>query len=236
MNILLIGSGGREHALAWKINQSKHTEKLYIAPGNAGTAGVGENIPIAVNDFAAIANLCREKKINLMVVGPEGPLVDGLRDFIEQTADLQHVLIVGPGKAGARIEGSKDFSKAFMIRNGIPTAGAKTFSLATLNEGLKYLATRPLPIVLKADGLAAGKGVIITDDLDEAKASLREMLQNKLFGDASRNVLVEDFLDGIELSVFVLTDGEGYVILPEAKDYKRIGEHDEGPNTGPCPE
>ena len=232
MNILLIGSGGREHALAWKINQSKHTEKLYIAPGNAGTAGVGENIPIAVNDFAAIANLCREKKINLMVVGPEGPLVDGLRDFIEQTADLQHVLIVGPGKAGARIEGSKDFSKAFMIRNGIPTAGAKTFSLATLNEGLKYLATRPLPIVLKADGLAAGKGVIITDDLDEAKASLREMLQNKLFGDASRNVLVEDFLDGIELSVFVLTDGEGYIILPEAKDYKRIGEHDEGPNTG----
>jgi phosphoribosylamine--glycine ligase len=232
MNILLIGSGGREHALAWKIRQSKQTEKLYIAPGNAGTSIVGENIPVAVSDFPGIARACSDLEIGLLVIGPEGPLVDGLRDFIEQQPGLNHVLIVGPGKEGAQLEGSKDFSKAFMLRHGIPTAGAKTFSASTLNAGLEYLNSRRLPIVLKADGLAAGKGVIISHNLAEAKASLRDMLENKMFGDASKNVLVEDFLDGIELSVFVLTDGDGYVILPEAKDYKRIGDRDTGLNTG----
>ncbi len=232
MNILLIGSGGREHALAWKIKQSKKTDKLYIAPGNAGTAAVGENIPIEVTDFSGIARACKDLKIGLLVIGPEGPLVEGLRDFIEQEPGLGHIMIVGPGKNGAQLEGSKDFSKAFMLRHGIPTAKAKTFSTSTLKEGLDYLNTCSIPIVLKADGLAAGKGVIICHDLVEAKTALRQMLENRMFGDASNHVLVEDFLDGIELSVFVLTDGDGYVTLPEAKDYKRIGEHDTGPNTG----
>ncbi len=232
MNILLIGSGGREHALAWKIRQSKLTEKLYIAPGNAGTSSVGENISIPVTDFAGIAKACKDLAIGLLVIGPEGPLVEGLRDFIEQQPGLERVLIVGPGKEGAQLEGSKDFSKAFMVRNDIPTAGAKTFTASSIEAGLEYLNTRKLPIVLKADGLAAGKGVIISHDLTEAKTAFREMLENKLFGEASKQVLVEDFLDGIELSVFVLTDGDGYVVLPEAKDYKRIGERDTGPNTG----
>jgi phosphoribosylamine--glycine ligase len=232
MNILLIGSGGREHALAWKIRQSVRTKNLYIAPGNAGTSREGENVSIEAGDFDAITDFCRSHHIDLVVVGPEGPLVEGLRDHLEAQKDLEKMLIVGPGRQGAKLEGSKDFSKAFMLRHGIPTAIAKTFTSATLDAGLAYLETRKLPVVLKADGLAAGKGVIIAHQLDEAKKTLLDMLQNKRFGEASNQVLIEDFLDGIELSVFVLTDGEGYIILPEAKDYKRIGEQDTGPNTG----
>lgn len=232
MNILIIGSGGREHALAWKIRQSPLTHSLFIAPGNAGTAGVGENINIAVDDFEGISHLCRQKQIDLLVVGPEVPLVNGLRDFIESKEDLKHVLIVGPGKSGARLEGSKDFSKQFMLRNGIHTAKARTFTENEIDAGLAYLDGCRLPIVLKADGLAAGKGVIICLSREEARQSLQEMLVNRLFGEASIRVLVEEFLSGIEVSVFALTDGESYVLLPEAKDYKRIGEQDQGPNTG----
>lgn len=232
MNILLIGNGGREHALAWKIRQSPLTETLFIAPGNAGTALVGENVPVKPDDLEGIASLCRDKKIGLVVVGPELPLVNGIRDFLATEKGLENVLIVGPGKAGATLEGSKDFSKQFMLRHGIPTAKAKTFTEASLDEGLSYLDSCKLPVVLKADGLAAGKGVIICQTLAEAKSSLREMLADRLFGAASARVLVEEFLSGIELSVFVLTDGKDYVLLPEAKDYKRIGEQDQGPNTG----
>ncbi len=232
MNILLIGSGGREHALAWKIKQSKLTNKLYIAPGNAGTALVGENLPVKGDDFQGLAKICIGKNIDLIVVGPEVPLVNGIRDFFEQDHVLKNILFVGPGKKGAELEGSKNFSKQFMLRYGVPTAKAKTFSAAQLEEGLQYLTTCQLPIVLKADGLAAGKGVIISDNLKEAQTSLREMLVNRLFGEASDQVLVEEFLEGIELSVFVLTDGKDYVLLPEAKDYKRIGDKDTGPNTG----
>ncbi|CAN5418455.1 phosphoribosylamine--glycine ligase [soil metagenome] len=232
MNILLIGNGGREHALAWKINQSQHTGKIYIAPGNAGTATVGENLLIAVTDFDALGKACLEKRIDLIVVGPEIPLVQGIRDYFENDPSLKNILMVGPGKTGAQLEGSKDFSKKFMVRNNVPTAKARTFSAAQIKEGLQYIANGNLPIVLKADGLAAGKGVIISNDVKEAQAALSEMLVNKLFGDASTNVLIEEFLDGIELSVFVLTDGKDYVLLPEAKDYKRIGDNDTGPNTG----
>lgn len=232
MHILIIGGGGREHALAWKISQSKLTEKLYIAPGNAGTQSVGENVALQVDDFEGIAKLCKEKRIDLVVVGPEVPLVKGLREFLEGRTELAHVHIVGPGSSGARLEGSKDFSKQFMVRHGIPTAAARTFTANEIQEGLAYLAQQPLPIVLKADGLAAGKGVIICTSHEEALENFKDMLANKKFGDASARVLVEEFLDGIELSVFVLTDGKEYVILPEAKDYKRIGEHDTGPNTG----
>jgi phosphoribosylamine--glycine ligase len=232
MNILLIGSGGREHALAWKIKQSKLTDKLFIAPGNAGTSLVGENIHVLANDFKGLAGVCVEKKIDLVVVGPELPLVNGLRDYFENDPALKSILMVGPGKKGAQLEGSKDFSKLFMQRHGIPTAAARTFSAAQLEEGLRYLNTCALPIVLKADGLAAGKGVIICQTLEEARNTLTSMLGDRLFGDASSQVLVEEFLDGIELSVFVLTDGTDYVLLPEAKDYKRIGDDDQGPNTG----
>lgn len=232
MNILLIGNGGREHALAWKIRQSPITQSLYVAPGNAGTALVGENVPINIDDLEGIAHFCRQKNIDLVVVGPELPLVNGLRDHLESKPDLVHLLIVGPGKSGARLEGSKDFSKQFMLRNGIHTAKARTFTEAELDEGLKYLEGCHFPIVLKADGLAAGKGVIINHTMDEAKTSLRDMLANHRFGEASARVLVEEFLSGIELSVFVLTDGKDYVLLPEAKDYKRIGDNDQGPNTG----
>ena len=232
MNILLIGSGGREHALAWKIKQSKRTDKLYIAPGNAGTATVGENVPVIAEDFEGIAKICLEKSIHLLVVGPEVPLVMGLRDYLESNPALNNILIVGPGKKGAQLEGSKDFSKQFMLRQGVPTADAKTFSAHQLDDGLHYLGTCHMPIVLKADGLAAGKGVIICNTVEEARAVLSEMLGNKLFGEASARVLIEEFLEGIELSVFVLTDGKDYVLLPEAKDYKRIGDNDEGPNTG----
>ncbi len=232
MNILLIGSGGREHALAWKIKQSKLTEKLYIAPGNAGTALVGENLPVTSEDFAGIEKICLEKSIHLLVVGPEVPLVKGIRDYLETNPALKNMLIVGPGKEGAQLEGSKDFSKQFMLRHGVRTAQARTFSIDQLESGLRYLETSQMPIVLKADGLAAGKGVIICSTVEEAKGALTEMLGNKLFGEASARVLIEEFLDGIELSVFVLTNGQDYVLLPQAKDYKRIHDDDEGPNTG----
>lgn len=232
MNILIIGNGGREHAFAWKISQSSRCDKLFVAPGNAGTAALATNVPIAVDNFEALGKLCIEQAINLVVVGPEAPLVKGIRDYFEQNPDLKNILIVGPGRTGAQLEGSKDFSKQFMLRHGVPTAKAKTFQANEVPDALQYLDTCKPPIVLKADGLAAGKGVIITPDLDEAKATIREMLVDKKFGEASTKVLVEEFLSGIELSVFVLTDGKDYVILPEAKDYKRIGEGDTGPNTG----
>ena len=232
MNILIIGSGGREHAFAWKIKQSKHCDKLFVAPGNAGTGGIAENVPLAVDDFVGLGNLCKEKQIGLVVVGPEVPLVKGIRDFFEKDSALKDIPMVGPGKIGAQLEGSKDFSKQFMIRNNVPTAKAKTFQANEIEEGLRYIDSCNPPLVLKADGLAAGKGVIITEDPNEAKAVLKEMLLDKKFGDASTKVLIEEFLKGIELSVFVLTDGKNYVILPEAKDYKRIGDGDTGPNTG----
>jgi phosphoribosylamine--glycine ligase len=232
MNILLIGNGGREHALAWKIKQSQLCKNLYIAPGNAGTALVGENVAIGVEDFEKIGIFSVDKKIDLLVIGPEVPLVKGLRDYFEGNAQLKHILIVGPGQTGAQLEGSKDFSKQFMFRNNIPTAKAETFSANSLDKSLQYVSQLTPPIVLKADGLAAGKGVVIAQSVQEAQDTLREMLQDKKFGDASSKVLIEEFLDGIELSVFVLTDGKDYVILPEAKDYKRIGDNDTGPNTG----
>lgn len=232
MNILVIGSGGREHALAWKIKQSPHCEKLFVAPGNAGTRLVATNVPLPAEDFHGLGRFCIENKIELVVVGPEIPLVKGIRDYFEADAALQRILMIGPGKAGAQLEGSKDFSKQFMLRNGVPTAKAKTFTAGELTEALHYLETCKPPIVLKADGLAAGKGVIISPDLPNARAALTEMLEQKKFGEASEKVLVEEYLEGIELSVFVLTDGNGYVILPEAKDYKRIGDGDTGPNTG----
>lgn len=232
MNILIVGSGGREHALAWKIRQSKSCKNLFIAPGNAGTANLGENVAIAYDDFQLLGEFCLDKKIDLIVVGPEVPLVKGIRDYFEESEALRTILMVGPGKQGAQLEGSKDFSKQFMIRHGVPTAQAKTFYGPQISEALEYLESCTPPIVLKADGLAAGKGVIIAPTVTEAKQAMREMLEEKKFGDASSKVLVEQFLDGIELSVFVLTDGEEYVVLPEAKDYKRIGDHDTGPNTG----
>lgn len=232
MNILLLGSGGREHAFAWKINKNAHCKKLWIAPGNAGTHALGQNISIAVDDFPAIRNFCLEQEVHLLVVGPEQPLVSGLRDFFAADPKTAGIPIVGPGKAGAQLEGSKDFSKEFMRENGIPTASYATFTADSLQEGINYLKTQDLPIVLKADGLAAGKGVLICARLSEAEASLKEMLVEQKFGEASSKVVVETFLHGIELSVFVATDGENYKILPEAKDYKRIGEKDTGPNTG----
>ena len=232
MNILIIGNGGREHAFAWKIKQSKLCDKLFVAPGNAGTATVAENVAIGVDDFVQLGNFCLQQNIELVLVGPEVPLVKGIRDYFENDTRLKSILLVGPGKEGAQLEGSKDFSKQFMLRNGVPTAKAKTFSVSQLTEAFTYLETCIPPIVLKADGLAAGKGVIICEKISEAKDNLREMLEDKKFGDASAKVLIEEFLDGIELSVFVLTDGESYVILPEAKDYKRIGDGDTGPNTG----
>lgn len=232
MNILVVGSGGREHALAWKIKQSQHCNQLFIAPGNAGTGMVGTNVPIAQHDFPALGSFCVEQHIELVVVGPEGPLVDGIRDYFEEDRRLKSILMVGPGKSGARLEGSKDFSKQFMIRNGIPTAKARTFEKGQLSEALEYVSHCQPPVVLKADGLAAGKGVIITSSIPEAQETMRQMLEERKFGEASAKVLVEEFLDGIEVSVFVLTDGKDYVILPEAKDYKRIGAADTGPNTG----
>ena len=232
MNILLIGSGGREHALAWKIAQSTRCSSLFIAPGNPGTASFGTNIPMKVDDFEGLATVCLEKKIDLLVVGPEVPLVNGIRDFFQDHPKLKDLLIVGPGKSGARLEGSKEFSKSFMLRHDIPTAAARTFHAGELPQALTYLETCSVPIVLKADGLAAGKGVIITSSREEAKATMTDMLANGLFGEAGTTVLVEQFLTGIELSVFVLTDGKDYVLLPEAKDYKRIGVGDTGPNTG----
>ncbi len=232
MNILVVGSGGREHALAWKIKQSKLCKQLFVAPGNAGTAMIAQNVDIEVEDFKALGAFCKQNDISLIVVGPEGALVQGIRDFFEADASLNHILMVGPGKSGARLEGSKDFSKQFMVRNGIPTASAKTFEAGQVNDALRYLDSVRPPFVLKADGLAAGKGVVICPTAEEAKQAMREMLEDKKFGEASSKVLVEEFLEGIELSVFVLTDGNNYAILPEAKDYKRIGDNDTGPNTG----
>jgi len=232
MNILIIGNGGREHAFAWKIKQSPLCSNLYVAPGNAGTSLLAQNVNIGVEEFEKLKTLCLDKKIDLIVVGPEVPLVGGLRNFFEADPSLNKILIVGPGKEGAQLEGSKDFSKQFMLRHHVPTAKARTFHSHETKEAIQYLETCTPPIVLKADGLAAGKGVIISPSIAEAKQEITEMLEQKKFGDASAKVLVEEFLDGIELSVFVLTDGENYVILPEAKDYKRIGDGDTGPNTG----
>ncbi|ELR71408.1 Phosphoribosylamine--glycine ligase [Fulvivirga imtechensis AK7] len=232
MNILILGSGGREHMLAMKIAESEKCSRLFVAPGNAGTDQVAENVPLKVDDFPAIGNFVIENNIGLVVVGPEDPLVKGIRDYFHTDSALRKIALIGPGKAGARLEGSKDFSKAFMEKYGIPTAKSKTFTAATIDEGLIYLETCAMPIVLKADGLAAGKGVIIAQNIAEAQETLKSMLLEKQFGQASEKVLIEEFMDGIELSVFVLTDGKDYVLLPEAKDYKRIGEGDTGLNTG----
>jgi phosphoribosylamine--glycine ligase len=232
MNILLIGSGGREHAMAWKLRQSARCQNLYVAPGNAGTAGIANQLPIGVDQFEALAAACRDHRIDLVIIGPEVPLVKGLRNYLETQPGLEKLLIVGPGKEGAQLEGSKDFSKQFMVRHGIPTARAQTFTAAQLAAGLQYLHTCSVPIVLKADGLAAGKGVVICQTHAEAARELTEMLAAAKFGAASAKVLVEEFLAGIEVSFFVLTDGTTYCVLPEAKDYKRIGEGDTGLNTG----
>ncbi|MCT4644740.1 MAG: phosphoribosylamine--glycine ligase [Carboxylicivirga sp.] len=231
MNILLLGSGGREHALAWKMTQSDKLSKLFIAPGNAGTAQVGTNVNINPNDFEAVKAFVLDNDINMIVVGPEEPLVRGVKDFVLNDPQIAHVSVIGPGKEGAKLEGSKEFAKDFMMRHKIPTAGYLSVTQSNLDEGLAFLKTLKAPYVLKADGLAAGKGVLILDDLAEAETELKEMLSGK-FGDASSKVVIEEFLSGIELSVFVLTDGHGYVVLPEAKDYKRIGEGDTGLNTG----
>jgi phosphoribosylamine--glycine ligase len=232
MNILILGSGGREHAYAWKLSQSKKLSKLFIAPGNAGTAGVGTNVNLSATDFDGIKKFVLTNSINMVVVGPEDPLVKGVHDFFLADGDLKNIPVIGPQKDGAQLEGSKDFSKRFMLRHNIPTAKYETFTKDTLNEGLKFLETLSPPYVLKADGLAAGKGVVIPETLDEAKSELSEMLANAKFGNASAKVVIEEFLKGIELSVFVLTDGNSYKILPAAKDYKRIGVGDIGLNTG----
>tara|TARA_Y200000002_G_scaffold346948_1_gene321841 strand:- start:604 stop:1893 length:1290 start_codon:yes stop_codon:yes gene_type:complete len=232
MNILIIGSGGREHTLSWKIKQSKHCDQLFILPGNAGTTKLGENINLNPNDFEKVKDLVIEKNIGLVVVGPEEPLVNGIVDYFESQSELKNVKIFGPSKEGAQLEGSKDFSKDFMFRNKIPCANSKTFNTENIEEGFSFLEEISPPYVLKADGLAAGKGVLILDNIKEAKRELNEMLINKKFGEASRSVLIEEFLDGIEVSIFFITDGKGYVLLPEAKDYKRIGDGDKGPNTG----
>ena len=231
MKILLLGSGGREHALAWKIARSPRVDKLYIAPGNAGTNNCSENVPIGVNDFESIKTFVAEKGIDMVVVGPEDPLVKGIYDDLLNDDRTKDVPVIGPSKAGAALEGSKDFAKAFMLRHGIPTARYATFDAETLDEGIAFLETLKPPYVLKADGLCAGKGVLILQTLDKAEAELREMLGG-MFGKASARVVIEEFLSGIECSVFVLTDGRNYKILPEAKDYKRIGEGDKGLNTG----
>ncbi len=232
MNILLLGSGGRESAFAWKISQSEECEQLFIAPGNAGTQAYGKNVEMAATDFDAIKNFCIEQDINMVVVGPEDPLVKGIVDFFADDEEIEHIAVIGPSKKGAELEGSKDFSKRFMQRHNIPTAAYETFTKDELEKGLAYLDNHTLPIVLKADGLAAGKGVLICESREEAKNELRLMLEEAKFGEASQKVVVEEFLSGIELSVFVLFDNFHYLILPEAKDYKRIGEGDTGLNTG----
>lgn len=231
MKILLLGSGGREHALAWKIAQSPQTEMLFIAPGNAGTAVVGKNVDIKANDFDSIADFVISKGIDMVVVGPEDPLVNGINDYFRNRPELAGVKVIGPTKAAAQLEGSKDFAKRFMQRHNIPTAAYRTFTSENLQEGLDFLGTLKAPYVLKADGLCAGKGVLILSTLDEARRELKEMLGG-MFGGASSRVVIEEFLSGIECSVFVLTDGSHYKILPVAKDYKRVGEHDTGLNTG----
>ncbi len=232
MKILLIGNGGREHALAWKLRQSPLCEKLFVAPGNAGTALAAENIAIGSDDFPKLGAFCLEQGIGLVIVGPEAPLVKGIRDYFQHDPNLKDILMVGPDRIGAQLEGSKDFSKQFMLRHNIPTAKARTFNVKELDQAFSYIDECKPPIVLKADGLAAGKGVIISLTKAEAKSVIQDMLVNRKFGEASTKVLIEEFLNGIELSVFVLTDGKDYVILPEAKDYKRIGDGDTGPNTG----
>ena len=232
MNILILGSGGREHAISWKISQSEKCRNLYIAPGNAGTGLVGNNLSVNINDFKEVKLNVIEKSIDLVIVGPEEPLVRGIVDFFKSDDELKHVKIFGPSSEGSKLEGSKDFSKEFMFRNNIPCAKSKTFNKKNLSEGISFLEKINPPYVLKADGLAAGKGVLILDDLEEAKSELSKMILDEKFGDASKNVLIEEYLDGIEVSVFAITDGHNYIILPEAKDYKRIGEGDTGLNTG----
>ena len=232
MNVLIIGSGGREHALAWKIKQSPKLSNLFIAPGNAGTELLGTNVNIGVSDFKSIKSLVLENNIELVIVGPEVPLVEGIHDFFLNDSALKNIGIIGPVKQAAMLEGSKDFAKEFMAKHNIPTAAYKTFTPETVDQGVEFLKTLKPPYVLKADGLAAGKGVVISESYDEAKAELKAMLSDQKFGDASAKVVIEEFLDGIEMSVFVLTDGKSYKILPVAKDYKRIGEGDTGLNTG----
>jgi len=232
MNILILGSGGREHTFAYKIAQSERCKKLFVAPGNAGTAEVGTNIPLSVNDFSAIEQCVLENKISMVIVGPEDPLVLGISDYFLETKSLQNVMLIGPSKRGALLEGSKERAKEFMMQHNIPTAAYASFTAQSLDDGKDFLETLKSPYVLKADGLAAGKGVLIIKDLDEAKVELENMLAHSKFGAASETVVIEEFLDGIELSVFVLTDGKNYKILPTAKDYKRIGEGDTGLNTG----
>lgn len=232
MKVLLLGSGGREHALAWKIAQSSILDELFIAPGNAGTKKHGKNIDLATTDFEGIKNFVVDNQIDMVIVGPEEPLVKGIYDFFQADDQLKKVAVIGPSQYGAQLEGSKDFAKAFMSRHAIPTAKYGTFTAETINQGLAFLEAMKGPYVLKADGLAAGKGVLILTDLNEAKTELKSMLLDEKFGEASSKVVIEQFLDGIELSVFVLTDGESFKLLPEAKDYKRIGEGDTGLNTG----
>ena len=232
MKILILGSGGREHAFCWKLSQSELCSQLLIAPGNAGTADFGRNIDIDINDFAAVKNICIAEKIEMVVVGPEEPLVNGIYDFFKNDEELKHIIITGPSASGARLEGSKAFAKSFLEKHHIPTAKYREFDVSNFNEGLEYIQNHSLPIVLKADGLAAGKGVLICNNHVEALSEFELMIQQSKFGEAGKKVVVEEFLDGIELSVFVLTDGKNYVILPEAKDYKKIGEGDKGLNTG----
>lgn len=231
MRILLLGSGGREHAIAWKIKQSDKLEKLFVAPGNAGTDGIAENVNIGVNDFDALAEFALANNVNMIIVGPEDPLVNGIYDFFLNREDLKHIPVIGPSKTGAILEGSKDFAKEFMAKHNIPTPAYLTVTKDNLEEGVNFLTTFEAPYVLKADGLAAGKGVLIIEDLKEAQDSLREMIGG-MFGDASAKVVIEEFLRGIELSVFAITDGKDYKIIGAAKDYKRIGEGDTGLNTG----
>jgi phosphoribosylamine---glycine ligase len=232
MNILIAGSGGREHALAWKMKQSPLCGQLYIAPGNAGTASLGTNVSISVTDFNALASFCNDNKIDMLVVGPEEPLVKGIYDFFQTNPSTKHIQVIGPSKKAAQLEGSKAFAKQFMKRHNIPTAAYREFDTANYQEGVGYIKNHALPIVLKADGLAAGKGVIICNNHIEALAEFELMIQQSKFGDAGKKVVIEEFLKGIELSVFALTDGVNYVLLPEAKDYKRVGEGDTGANTG----
>jgi len=232
MNVLILGSGGREHALAWKVSQSSSCNKLFIAPGNSGTMEVGQNVEINVTDFEKIKDLVIKEQVEMIIVGPEDPLVKGVYDFFNNDSDLQHISVIGPSKMGAQLEGSKNFAKEFMLRNNIPTAKYQTFTKENINEGFVFLESLEPPFVLKADGLAAGKGVLIIENIDEAKQELKSMLLDSKFGNASSKVVIEEFLNGIELSVFVLTNGDSYKILPTAKDYKRIGEGDKGLNTG----
>lgn len=232
MNILLLGSGGRENALAWKMKQSEQCDQLYIAPGNAGTSAYGTNVALNINDFASIKEFCLKNNIDILFPGGEDTLVNGIYDFVKQDEELKHIIVVGPSKEGAQLEGSKAYAKEFMLRHNIPTAAYKEFDISNFDEGISYLSSHSTPIVLKADGLAAGKGVVITDSNEEAQQVFTSMIKEAQFGDASKKVVIEEFLTGVECSVFVLTNGKEYIILPEAKDYKRIGEGDKGLNTG----